>query len=81
MVSVSIDQQIMERIRELDEAQKQLVLEFVAHTARQPPTYSARELLSLPPAERQRLIAAAFEAAAGEDFETFEAYSEEDLNA
>ncbi len=81
MVSVSIDQQIMERIRELDEAQKQRVLEFVAHTAQQPPTYSARELLSLPPAERQRLVAAAFEAAVDEDFETFEAYSEEELNA
>ncbi|MBN1311453.1 MAG: hypothetical protein JXB30_08540, partial [Anaerolineae bacterium] len=75
MASISIDQQIMERIRELDEAQKQRVLEFVTHTARQPSTYSARELLSLPPAERQRLVAAAFEAAADEDFETFEAYS------
>jgi hypothetical protein len=81
MASVSIDQQIMERIRELDEAQKQRVLEFVAHTAQQPPTYSARELLALPLAERQRLVATAFDAAAGEDFETFEAYSEEDLDA
>lgn len=81
MVSVSIDQQIIERIRELDEAQKLRVLEFVAHTAQQPPTYSAQELLSLPPAERQRLVAAAFEAAVDEDFETFEAYSEEELNA
>lgn len=42
---------------------------------------SARDLLNLPQKVRERLIAEAFEAAADEDFETFEAYSEEEPDA
>lgn len=78
MASVPIEQQIIEHLRSLDDRQKQRVLEFV-NTLK--PTTSARELLSLPAEEREQLVAAAFEAAAEEDFETFEAYSEEELDA
>jgi hypothetical protein len=36
--------------------------------------------MNLSPAERSRYVAAAFERAANEDFEIFEAYSEEDID-
>jgi hypothetical protein len=38
---------------------------------------SARGLMKLPPEERQRRVKAAIESSADEDFEIFEAYSEE----
>ena len=40
--------------------------------------YSARELMKLPFEERNNLVMAALELAVDEDFEVFEAYSEED---
>jgi hypothetical protein len=80
MESLSVEQQIMEQLRNLDDAQKRRVLNFV-HTLRPAPPLSARELLLLPPSERDRLVAAAFEAAVDEEFEVFEAYSEDDLDA
>jgi hypothetical protein len=46
-----------------------------------PMNFTARDLLKLPPEERRRRVADALQAAAGEDFETFEAYSEEDADA
>jgi hypothetical protein len=42
--------------------------------------YSARDLMKLSLEERISLIEAAFTLAANEDFETFEAYSEEDFD-
>jgi hypothetical protein len=42
--------------------------------------FSARELMKLPLAQRERIIAEAFALAAEEDFEIFEAYSEEDFD-
>jgi hypothetical protein len=80
MESLSVEQQIMEQLRNLDDAQKRRVLNYV-HTLQPAPSLSARDLLHLPPDERDRLVAAAFEAAADEDFEVFEAYSEDDLDA
>ena len=71
MADVTIEQQIIDHVRKLDDAQKQRVLEFVKHTLQQKLTCSARELMRLPFEERERLVAAAFEAAANEDFETF----------
>jgi hypothetical protein len=65
-----IEQQIIERLRGLAECQKRRVLDFVNMLT---PTYTASELLSLPTEERQHHMAAAFEAAAEEEFETFEA--------
>jgi hypothetical protein len=40
--------------------------------------YSACELMKLPLEERNRLVITAFELSVDEDFEIFEAYSEED---
>jgi hypothetical protein len=80
MVSIPVEHQIIEKLRDLDNAQKQRVLEFVS-TLQRTPVYTARELLRLPPEERERLVAAAFEAAVDEDFEIFEAYSEEETSA
>ena len=55
---------------------QQRVLDFVAQLETERPL-SARELMKLPYAERQRRVKAAIESSAHEDFETFEAYSEE----
>jgi hypothetical protein len=73
MAGLPVEQQIIERLRHLDDAQKRRVLDFV-HTLQPALPYTARELLHLPPDERDRRVAAAFEAAAAEDFEVFEAY-------
>lgn len=72
----TLDQEILETIRQFDEAQKRRVLEFVQHLQGEK-VYSARELMKLPLEERRRLVEASIAAAAGEDFEIFEAYSEE----
>lgn len=80
MADISIDQQIIEAIRRLDDSQKRQVLNYVRQTLRQKSSYAVWELLQLPPDERERQIASAFEAAAQEDFEVFEAYSQEDLD-
>jgi uncharacterized iron-regulated protein len=80
MAGVPVEQQIVEKLHRLDDAQKRRVLEFVT-ALQQTPARPARDLLRLPPEERELLVAAAFEAAAGEDFEVFEAYSEEEPDA
>jgi hypothetical protein len=81
MASLPVEQQIMERLKNLDDAQKRRVLDFVHTLQPTPSAYTARELLLLPSDERDKLVAAAFEAADDEDFEVFEAYSEGDLDA
>jgi hypothetical protein len=75
----TLEQEILERINKLDSEKQQRVLEFVSQLEDERPL-SARELMKLPYAERQRRVKAAFEAAANEDFETFEAYSEEPID-
>jgi hypothetical protein len=78
----ALEHELIERISRLDEEQQRKVLEYIQiiEGALQERYYSATELMQLPPNERSRLIAAAFERAANEDFETFEAYSEEDID-
>ena len=96
MASIPIEQQIADKLRSLSEEQKRQVLDFVTHAetegrTRAPaergsraaslqPPYSARELMRLPRAERQRLVDEALKSAADENFEVFEAYSEEEMN-
>ena len=77
-----IEQEIHDRIQQLSEDQKQLVLEYVRHLdlADEVSKHSARDLLKLPADERQRILAASLALAAEEDFELFEAYSEEPLD-
>lgn len=76
----TVERELIDKISRLSPAQQRQVLEFVWRIEQTPQanTYSARELLKLPAEERDRLVAAAFESAADEDFETFEAYSEEE---
>ncbi len=77
-----IDQEIITRVQQLNEEQKRDVLDYLRHmqVTEQGAHLSARELMMLPSDERQRIIAASFALAANEDFETFEAYSEEDVD-
>lgn len=71
-------QLLIEKFTRLDESHQQAVLEFVAQmeTAmdiEQPPaqTYTPLELMRLPIAERNRILAEQFTRAAEEDFEVF----------
>lgn len=77
----AINQQLVERINHLNAEQQRRVLDFIDTLESTPRTPSARELLALPPAEHDAILRAQLERAADEDFETFEAYSEEDLDA
>ncbi len=75
----TLEQELIEKISHLDEDQKRHILEIV-ETMEKPRTYTALELLELPVEERENYIARSFELAANEDFEIFEAYSEEDFD-
>lgn len=75
----TLQQEIFQRIGKLDEANQQRVLDFVIQLQNQP-TLSALEVMKLPQDERQRYMMASIALAADEDFETFEAYSEETLS-
>lgn len=74
----TLEQELMEKISRLDENQKREVLAFVETIT--PRFYTLDELSVMPPEERRRAVAAAFAAAADEDFEIFEANSEEDFD-
>lgn len=78
----AIERELIERISRLDVEKQRRVLEYVQHMEATPPErrLSPQELMHLPPEERNRLVAEAFELAVGEDFEVFEAYSEEGLD-
>jgi hypothetical protein len=70
-------QELLERIGKLDETQQGRVLEFVRGLEAPSRPRSARELIRLPQEMRRQFVQAAFAEAASEDFELFEAYSEE----
>jgi CHAD domain-containing protein len=77
----AIEQEILQRIRNLPPEHQRRVLDFVTRLEEERPL-SARELMQLPAEERQRRVQAAIASAAeefhrDEDFETFEAYTEE----
>ncbi len=75
----AVEQEIINRIQELNEEQQRRVLDYVrqVESAVQVPKLSARDLMKLPPDERRRIVSASLALAAEEDFEIFEAYSEE----
>jgi hypothetical protein len=75
----AVEQELIEKISYLNSDQQRQVLEFV-ESLESFKRYSARELMKLPPEERERLVQAAFALAAEEDFEVFEAYSQEALD-
>ena len=76
----AIEQQILEKVSRLEPAQKQRVLAFVEQIALLKQNYTARELMQLPIEERNAILQAQLAQAADEDFESFEAYSEENLD-
>jgi hypothetical protein len=78
----TVERELIERIHHLDEEKQRQVLEFVQtiETPTEQKRYSARELMKLPFAERNRILLEQLERAANEDFETFEAYSEEEID-
>jgi hypothetical protein len=79
MVSIPVEQQIIEKLRTLDEDQKKQVLNFVDRIERKR-KYTAKELLRLPREERERIMRASIRASQDKDFEIFEAYSEEEFD-
>ena len=74
-----LEKEIIEKFQQLDSSARQRVLDFLEHLEHERPL-SALELMRLPAEERQRRVQAAIALAADEDFETFEAYSEEAIN-
>ncbi len=72
----SLEQEILQRIHRLNPNKQQRVLDFVTQLENEH-SESALELIRLPAEERQRRVRAAIESASDEDFEIFEAYSEE----
>ena len=74
----TVQQEIIDRLQTLDQNDQRRVLDFIAHLHEPPQKhYSPRELMRLPATERDRIVAESFKLAEDEDFETFEAYSEE----
>lgn len=74
-----LEKEIIEKFRQLEPSARQRVLSFLEQLEHERPL-SALELMRLPAEERQRRVQAAIASAADDDFETFEAYSEESLN-
>jgi len=74
-----LEKEIIEKFQQLDSSARQRVLGFLEQLEYERPL-SALELMRLPAEERQRRVQAAIASAADEDFETFEAYSEEAIN-
>ena len=77
----TIEQQILEKVSLLEIEKQKRVLEFVEKLATPVKRYTARELMQMPVIERNAIVRAQLERSADEDFETFEAYSEENLDA
>ncbi len=75
----ALEQRVIEHIQRLDETQQQQVLAFIQELEDEQ-QYPVLRLAKLPPDEQDRAIAEAFAQARNEDFETFEAYSEEPLD-
>ncbi|MCB9455457.1 MAG: hypothetical protein H6671_05685 [Anaerolineaceae bacterium] len=72
----TLEQEIIDRFRQLESPARQRVLDILEQLERERPL-SALELMQLPDAERKRRVQAAITSAVDEDFETFEAYGEE----
>lgn len=67
-------------IERMDDAQQNRLLEAAREIIEQPERLTARELMRLPHAKRDRLLRQMFVRAAAESFENFEAYSEEAID-
>lgn len=77
----ALEQEIVKRLHQMTEDEQQKVLQFMESLGHPPKTgYKPSDLMKVPLPERERLISQAFELAADESFETFEAYSEEQID-
>jgi len=78
----ALEHELIERISRLDEEKQRKVLEFVQEIEETPQEqfYSIYDLMKLPVEERERLVIESLKRSANEDFEIFEAYSEEDFD-
>lgn len=76
----AIEQEIMDKIRNLDEQAKRRVLEFVSRLESGQRPYTARELMKLPYEERNRIAQEALARSQDEDVELFEAFGEADFD-
>jgi hypothetical protein len=74
-----LEKEIIEKFQQLEPSARQRVLDFLEQLEHERPL-SALELMRLPLEERRRRVQAAIVSAADEDFEIFEAYSEEAIN-
>jgi hypothetical protein len=74
----TVEQELIEKISRLDEDLQIEVLAFVDKIT--PRFYTLDELTQMSPEERAKAVAASFAAASNEDFEIFEAYSEENID-
>jgi hypothetical protein len=78
----ALEQELIEKISHLDTEKQRQVLEFVRRleAPQQTQTYSALELMRLPPDERNRLVVQALERSANDDIEMLEAFDESDFD-
>ena len=71
----TVEQDIIDRLHQFDPERQRWVLDFIEQLKEQPPThYSPRELMRLPAAQRDQIVAEAFRLAQNQDFEIFEAH-------
>jgi hypothetical protein len=77
-----ITQDILDALQDLDETYQQQVLDFIRTLphVRIKKSYTARELLQMPLAERNRLAIEALERTANDDVELFEVWDEADFD-
>jgi len=78
----ALERELIGRISHLDSEKQRRVLEFVRDLEEAPANriYSAQELMKLPFEERNRILQEQLQRAENENFETFEAYSEEEID-
>ena len=74
-----LEQEIIDKFQQLAPDAQARVLDFLEHI-RQSRPLSALEIMQLPIEERQKYVQSAIASATNEDFEIFEAYSEEALD-
>jgi hypothetical protein len=74
---IPIQNELLELFEQMDEQQRHQLLHVARQIVQPSHHYTARELMALPAEERERLVAQSIAQAADEDFEIFEAYSED----
>jgi hypothetical protein len=73
---IPIQDELLNLFEQMDEHQRHQLLDVARQIVQPARHYTALELMTLPIEERDRLVAEAMAQAADEDFEIFEAYSE-----